>query len=187
MQRLQGVLPGMPIMGGALQPEAWGHSRSLRGALFLGDKALDQGVVGALLSGPLQVDAWVSQGSQPFGQTATVTRSDGNVILELDCMPAFQVVKRMFLALDGNPLATMPVHIGLSSSGGGESYVTRTIEELDPHSQSIRVAASEVGDLFVDFDSSCAVSEAASCVNRCWKELSFDSMCKILSGPRKAS
>jgi small ligand-binding sensory domain FIST len=57
LRRLQGLLPGLSVLGGVLQPEAWGYARSLRGALFMGQEAFDHGAVGCFLSGPLQVNA----------------------------------------------------------------------------------------------------------------------------------
>lgn len=53
--RLRGALPNAPLLGGVLRGEAWG-GRSLRGALFLGDKTHDTGAVGCILSGPIQVE-----------------------------------------------------------------------------------------------------------------------------------
>jgi hypothetical protein len=54
--RLRGVLPEAPVLGGVLQPRAWGRENSLRGALFLNSETLDQGAVGCLMRGPLRFD-----------------------------------------------------------------------------------------------------------------------------------
>lgn len=60
IRRIQGALPDCPLVGGVLQPEAWGNNpwggkRSLRGALFMNNKVLDEGAVGCFMKGPLQV------------------------------------------------------------------------------------------------------------------------------------
>ena len=54
LQRLHGALPWLSLLGGVVHAPAWG-TQSLRGALFEGDRTLDSGAVGALMSGPLQV------------------------------------------------------------------------------------------------------------------------------------
>lgn len=54
LERLHSALPWLTSTGGVVHPGTWG-SRSLRGALFMGDQAYDAGAVGALLQGPLQV------------------------------------------------------------------------------------------------------------------------------------
>jgi hypothetical protein len=69
VRRLQGVLPHTPLVGGVLVDRAWGRRplggqhNSLRGALFLGSKALDEGAVGCLLKGPFHFDSFSSQAS----------------------------------------------------------------------------------------------------------------------------
>ena len=58
-QLVHNLLPTAPILGSSLPSDAWGTPafvrRSLRGAVFLGSKAYDEGVAGCLLHGPLQV------------------------------------------------------------------------------------------------------------------------------------
>lgn len=68
VSRLQNVLPSTPILGGVVEPHGWGRAPlqgehySLRGALFLGDRALDEGAVGCLLTGPtLRLDTISTQ------------------------------------------------------------------------------------------------------------------------------
>ena len=56
LQRLHGAMPWLSVLGGIGHAPAWGE-RSLRGALFLGDRAYDSGAVGVLMSGPLQASS----------------------------------------------------------------------------------------------------------------------------------
>lgn len=60
ISRIQGALPDCPLVGGLLQPNAWGDNpwggkRSLRGAVFLNSKVHDEGAVGCFMKGPIQV------------------------------------------------------------------------------------------------------------------------------------
>ena len=69
-QLVHNLLPRAPILGSSLPSDAWGTPafvrRSLRGAVFLGSKAYDEGVAGCLLHGPLQVgEPYVRAGSEP--------------------------------------------------------------------------------------------------------------------------
>ena len=59
ISRIQGVVP-CPLVGGVAQPNAWGENpwggkRSLRGALFLGNRTYHDGAVGCFMHGPIQV------------------------------------------------------------------------------------------------------------------------------------
>ncbi len=59
ISRIQGVVP-CPLVGGVAQPNAWGENpwggqRSLRGALFLGNRTHHEGAVGCFMQGPIQV------------------------------------------------------------------------------------------------------------------------------------
>ena len=55
--RLQAAVPGMGIVGGVLQPGAWGGGhRSMRGAVFLGSEVYHEGAVGCILQGSVQLD-----------------------------------------------------------------------------------------------------------------------------------
>ncbi len=75
-----------PIVGGMASA-----GKSAGGnALFLDDGVRRDGVVGVSLSGPLRVDTVVSQGCRPVGPTFVVTRSKGNLILELGGRPAVE-------------------------------------------------------------------------------------------------
>jgi len=58
-QRLQGAMPAAPLLGGVLRGSAWGD-RSLRGALFHGERTLDAGAVGCILHGPIQASGFAT-------------------------------------------------------------------------------------------------------------------------------
>ncbi len=76
--------PSLPVVGGmASAAQAPGGNR-----LCIGRHVRTVGAVGALLGPGVAVETVVSQGCRPFGQPLVVTRSDGNVILELAGAPA---------------------------------------------------------------------------------------------------
>jgi small ligand-binding sensory domain FIST len=78
--------PGLPVVGGmASAAHAAGGNR-----LAIGRRVVASGAVGVLLGPGVDVEAVVSQGCRPFGQPLVVTRSDGNVILELAGSPALE-------------------------------------------------------------------------------------------------
>lgn len=58
-ERLQNILPEMPIIGGTVRSNAWGQAnqkeQSMRGALFLNSDTYDSGAVGCILQGDLEV------------------------------------------------------------------------------------------------------------------------------------
>jgi small ligand-binding sensory domain FIST len=88
--------PGGTIVGGL----ASGARRPGENALYLGDDAYRDGLVGVELSGNVAVDTIVAQGCRPIGEPMFVTRSERNVIYELDGRPA---VLALQLVLDGLP------------------------------------------------------------------------------------
>jgi small ligand-binding sensory domain FIST len=78
--------PGLPVVGGmASAAHAPGGNR-----LAIGRRVITSGAVGVLLGPGVGVETVVSQGCRPFGQPVVVTRSDGNVILELAGTPALE-------------------------------------------------------------------------------------------------
>ena len=65
-------------------------------ALFLGDEVFRSGVIGVALSGNVVVDTIVAQGCRPVGSLMSVTKSDKNILRELDERPPLEVVREMF-------------------------------------------------------------------------------------------
>jgi small ligand-binding sensory domain FIST len=82
LQHLNEQIPGTVLMGGM----ASGGMRPGETRLFLDDRVLDEGAVGARLPG-VRIRTLVSQGCGPVGNVYTVTRAEGNVIYELGGRP----------------------------------------------------------------------------------------------------
>ena len=64
--------------------------------LFLGRYYHDSGAVGVALSGNIIVETVVAQGCRPVGQPMRITRSDRNLLLELDGAQPIDVLRSIF-------------------------------------------------------------------------------------------
>ena len=86
LRHLNGTLPGTTVIGGM----ASGWRRAEDSRLFFGKEVVEAGAVGVRLPGAVEVMTLVSQGCRPVGETFTVTRGEGNVILELAGRPPLE-------------------------------------------------------------------------------------------------
>jgi hypothetical protein len=79
-------------------------------------------------------------GWDPFGPERKVTRSEGNVLFELDGEPALQLYKKYLGEhADGLPATGLLFPLSIRSDSGGESLV-RTILAVDDQAQSLTFA-----------------------------------------------
>ncbi len=118
LDHLNEQAPGIPVVGGM----ASGGLEAGRNALFVDDEIFRDGAVGALLTGPIAMAAFVSQGCRPVGDTYAVTRSERNVIFELGGEPALRRVEELFAA--STPRDQLLMRRGL--------HVGQAISELKP-------------------------------------------------------
>jgi small ligand-binding sensory domain FIST len=145
VERSNDALAGLPFVGGlAAGPAGRGSTR-----LFLDGVALDRGAVGAVLGGPVGAQAFVSQGCRPVGPAMTVTRADGNVILELAGVPAVAKLEEVLAGLDpeSQALASTGLQIGLAmdeyaDQHGRGDFLVRGIAGVDDTREGL-----VVGDL----------------------------------------
>jgi small ligand-binding sensory domain FIST len=94
LEHLNQNVPGTFVVGGMA---AAGLARR-RAKLFLDGRAVDNGAVGARLSG-VTADLLVAQGCRPIGNPFTVTRAEGNVMHELGGRPPLHRLKDIVVAL----------------------------------------------------------------------------------------
>ena len=80
---------------------ASGASRQGGNALFLDGEVLRNGAIGLALDGNITVDTVVAQGCRPIGQPMRISKSERNMLLELDDVPPMEVLR--------NLLQTLPV------------------------------------------------------------------------------
>jgi small ligand-binding sensory domain FIST len=88
------LAPAMPVLGGI----ASGRGPAGTGVLFAGDEVRYEGAVGVRLDG-VEMLPCVSQGAAPLGRELTVTRAEGNVILELAGRPAVETIEEVISEL----------------------------------------------------------------------------------------
>lgn len=86
LRHLNSTVPGATVIGGM----ASGAQKADDTRLFFGKEILDSGGVGVRLPDDVEVLTLVSQGCRPVGETFTVTRGEGNVILELAGRPPLE-------------------------------------------------------------------------------------------------
>jgi small ligand-binding sensory domain FIST len=88
--------PDVPVVGGL----GSAGQRPRSNMLLLNDWHSEEGGVAIALAGALRADVVVSQGCRPVGPGLTVTRSEGNVLVELDGQPAVERVEQVLRTLD---------------------------------------------------------------------------------------
>jgi small ligand-binding sensory domain FIST len=142
-------LRGLPVAGGVA---VGGHgSGSTR--LLVDDRVVDRGAVGLVLGGSVGVEAMVSQGCRPVGNPMTITRAEGNVVLELAGRPALQRLEDLLMSLspDDQAIAATGLQIGvmhdeyLDTHDQGD-YLIRNIVRVDVDRSAVVVADDvEVG------------------------------------------
>ena len=79
---------------------ASGGSRGGENALFLGDKVHREGAIGVALKGNVVVDTVVAQGCRPVGKLMNITKSNQNLLQELDGRPPLEVLRELFSESD---------------------------------------------------------------------------------------
>jgi small ligand-binding sensory domain FIST len=142
LAHLNEQVPGALVMGGV----ASAPPRGGQGRLFLDDRVLPGGSVGARLGSGTEVELLVSQGCRPVGSPYTITRADRNVIHELgggSPMSRLQHLARTLPDLDRQLLAS-GVHIGMvideyKVERGPGDFLIRGVIGVDPESGAIAI------------------------------------------------
>jgi len=75
---------------------ASGASRPGGNALFLNGQVLRTGAIGLALDGNIIVDTVVAQGCRPVGEPMRITKSESNMLLELDGQAPMEVLRALF-------------------------------------------------------------------------------------------
>lgn len=107
----------------------------------------DRGVSGVLFAAQQPVVTGLTQGCSPVGTCHRVTQSQGNVVVELDGRPAFEVFSddmRLLAEQVGLARPKGDVHIGLLTGGARDGsrgdYLVRNLMGIDPEKGLIGVA-----------------------------------------------
>src|SRR6266700_1034536 len=141
-------VPGTVVMGGM----ASGGLRSGQSLLFLDDRVITHGAVGAHLP-RAGIHPLVAQGCRPVGDPYTVTEADGNLIIELGGRPPLARLQDLATALpvQEQELLAQGVHLGIvideyRTEPGQGDFLVRGIAGADPESGAIAVGGElEVG------------------------------------------
>ncbi len=135
--------PFLPIIGGM----ASGGMERGESRLFLDDAVHENGAVGVLLSGPIEVRSVVSQGCRPVGKLFVVTKAEENVIEELGGKPAYQQMTDMLgeLPADEQRLVRRSLHVGRVISENREKFghgdfLVRNVVGVDKDSGTIAIS-----------------------------------------------
>lgn len=107
------------ILGGMASAGAQPGSNTL----VCDGRVRNSGAMGVSLSGPVRVDAVVSQGARPFGPRMVITKARGNLILELGGVPAVEAVRDAVRTLSDPDKALL----------GGSLLVGRVIDDSKKH------------------------------------------------------
>ncbi len=112
--------PGAPLVGGLasgpqLKRPAW---------MLLGTELADRGVACVALTGDVEFDIVVAQGCRPIGEPLTVTKADGNVLLELGGRSPLEVLREMLSRCppEDQRLARQALFAGLVMAEGRTGY-----------------------------------------------------------------
>lgn len=110
LERLNDDRPGVPVLGGM----ASGGFRPGDNRLLLGRRVFTAGAVAALVHGPVNIQAVVSQGCRPIGRHFVVTKADRNILLELSGKPPLQQLQELFdeLPAADQQLVQHGLHVG---------------------------------------------------------------------------
>ncbi len=134
-------VPGAVVMGGM----ASGGLAERQSRLFLGDRVLSQGAVGAHLPGT-EFHPLVAQGCRPVGDPYTITRADSNLIFELGGRPPLARLQELAAALSGpeRELLAQGVQIGIvideyQAEPRQGDFLIRGLVGADPDSGTIAV------------------------------------------------
>jgi small ligand-binding sensory domain FIST len=179
---------GLRVVGGMASAGA----RPGANALLLNDWIAHEGGVGIALKGALRVDVVVSQGCRPVGPELKVTKADGNLVLELDGMPAVERAEAVLRQLPQAEQALLknglyvgrPAKTGASGHGDylirnllgadrnrGALAVADVMAEQEPIRLHVRDAETAVEDLEMmlspqEFDSRAAAALLFACNGR---------------------
>ncbi|WP_066371653.1 FIST signal transduction protein [Herbidospora mongoliensis] len=136
------VLGALPIIGGL--------ANGLRGRgsvrLFADGEVYNEGAIGVLLSGPIQVSTVVSQGCRPIGPTMIVTAAEDNLLLELAGQPALARLEDIVSSLDEDDrdLVASGLQIGVAMDEYAErhergDFLIRGVLGIDPEREAVAI------------------------------------------------
>lgn len=132
-----------PIIGGM----ASGAEKAGGNTLLLNGAVSRSGGIGVSFSGPIRIDALVSQGCRPIGQPMLITGGKGQIITSLGGKPALQALSETIDSLDEHSknLLKRGLFIGRVVSEykerfGRDDFLIRAVLGVDQNTEALAVA-----------------------------------------------
>ena len=93
-------------------------SAPLENALFQNREVISSGAIGLALQGNLNVETVVAQGCRPIGSPLTITKCDGDLLVEVDGKPALEILTKLYQMSPprDQALITTSLHLGIAST-----------------------------------------------------------------------
>jgi small ligand-binding sensory domain FIST len=146
--------PGSTIVGGV----ASGGREPGGNALWLDDVTLRGGVVGVALDGDVAVDTIVAQGCRPIGEPMFVTRSERNVVHDLDGRRAAVILQDLYARSEApdQRLFRQSLFLGIVMREARQQYrqgdfLIRNVLGIEPKTGSLVVGALVRDGMVVQF------------------------------------
>lgn len=139
------ALGGLPLVGG--MADGIRGEDSVR--LFCDGEVAPNGAIGVLIGGDGVLGTVVSQGCRPVGPSMTITKAEGNLVLELAGGNAYEKLEQLVdeLSDEDRELAARGLHIGIAMDEYAErheqgDFLIRTLHGADPE-----LGALTIGDM----------------------------------------
>lgn len=126
---LEKHLGGVPLIG-ANAADQWNFKKTFQ---FYGREVVSDTVPVLMFFGPLKYSYGVASGWKPVGESGVVTRSEANVVYEIDSLPALSFYRR-FLGDRATPTGDRPLAV---LDGNSIKYLRASIEDYDPETGAI--------------------------------------------------
>jgi small ligand-binding sensory domain FIST len=142
LKRFDAAYPNAPKIGGLVS----GVESEGQAALFLGERRIDQGLVGLAVGGPIELQTVVAQGCRPIGDPMIITRCKDSVIYELNVGKPVDALQKLYERLEprDQELCRHSLFVGIEMSGRSHSYghgdfVIRALAGLEPNGGAMAV------------------------------------------------
>ncbi len=140
---INAAYPNAPVVGGL----ASAASQPNGNTLILNNELFEEGIVGAVLTGNINVETIVSQGCRPIGETYIITKAQENIIHELAGKPFIDILRKILDKASARDklLAQEAIFLGLAINEYKDVYkrgdfLIRAVIGLDPNSGAGAVA-----------------------------------------------
>ena len=136
------ALNGLPLIGG--MADGLRGEDSVR--LFCDGEVAQNGAIGVLIGGEGVLGTVVSQGCRPVGPNMTVTKAEGNLLLELAGENAYERLERLVEGLsdEDRELVEQGLHVGVAMDEYADQheqgdFLVRTLVGADPEMGAITI------------------------------------------------